>query len=179
MKHAPSRFAPMIFCSMARNMKSSSILMTRNFQPVAKSAHPAKQFEVDKPYLFHYFHPVVPPLDFIRPFPCLGIAQASLVSALGCMKTFIFDQHPYSKELELHIVLFSRLRGRSGSVKCNFTNNILFTCLTNGWKYRRPQNPFRKGVGMGSPFITGQRYKIKSNVGRTIYIWRRSTTVQG
>ena len=115
MKHAPSRFAPMIFCSMARNMKSSSILMTRNFQPVAKSAHPAKQFEVDKPYLFHYFHPVVPPLDFIRPFPCLGIAQASLVSALSCMKTFIFGQHPDSKELELHIVLFSRLRGRSGS----------------------------------------------------------------
>ena len=28
-------------------------------------------------------------LDFIRPFPCLGIAQASLVSALGSMKTFI------------------------------------------------------------------------------------------
>ena len=63
--------------------------MTRNFQPVAKSAHPAKQFEVDKPYLFHYFHPVVSP--------------------------FIFVQHPDSKELELHIVLFSRLRGRSGS----------------------------------------------------------------
>ena len=28
-------------------------------------------------------------LDFIRPFPGLGIVQASLISALGCMKTFI------------------------------------------------------------------------------------------
>ena len=72
-------------------------------------------------------------LNFIRPFPCLGIVDASIASALGCMKTFrlMFQNYMFlQKAAEISWERFDNLSKRGLILTFENTFSLYFPIFT-------------------------------------------------
>ena len=74
-------------------------------------------------------------LDFIRPFPCLGIVHSSMTSALGCMKTLRFHPQSYDKYSILANVLVKNVD--VFALYLLFSNYTWFICQKLGFHQKK------------------------------------------